>query len=376
MHPAIARGTPGARFALLLAAASLVASCTVSADRASARVASSGTPPPWQGLTLPGQLLAFGGGGFFLAPRAGAGTTPLALPLPASPVEAAVSASGRANSIAILTIDRGVVLHVFDLTQGRERIVPFRVPGPPRGLAWSQDARFLAWGAGTVVGTIERASGNRTDLARGVTVDAVLAATEAGEVLYRAGDSVFLAAPQSDPRLLATGLAEATYTSPLSPDGRWLIVSRCTDLCQGANGQGPDYASVYNAFTVALKTGTVRQVTQQRPVAGLTGRGALLTWLADSPRFLWAVRGYADQPQLPDTIYRVDAVSGEAEEILRSRDLYALRASPDGRTVYMRTVCCGRLTRAAGLYAVDLVTRQATALTLPDQPGLRILGAF
>lgn len=358
----------------MLAALTLLGACTpTGAPLTSAKP----TSVPWTSQRLEGQLLGYEGAALFLLAARDAGR-PLALPLaaPAVPVERSVAASAAANQVAVFTQEHGSAVQLLDLATGQVKVVALAPPGPARGLAWSADGRFLVWGAAGTIGRIDRSTARPEELVRGVRVDAVLGATPAGEALYQEGDRLMLAAVGNTPTVLGSGLAESGYASPMSPDGRTVILSRCTELCQGVRGTGPDYATVYNAFVLERDTGAVRQVTQRRAIAGLTGRGAVLGWLSDNRHFLWVVRQYGEQPSLPDRIFRVNAATAEVVEVFTSSDLYSLRMSGDGHTLYTHTICCGRLSRPAGFYAVDLASGKATAAALPDRPGVKILGVY
>jgi hypothetical protein len=339
------------------------------------------TPPPsaslpWTSLRLQDHVLGFDGRHLFVAQPDGSQVTQLPVPTPAAPLEAAVAGSASANQVAVLTIGRETTVHFLDLATGTDRLVPLGAPGPPRGLAWSKDGRWLAWGIANTVGIISFPSKVSVELARGGTVTALVGVTPEGAVAYQSEDRVLLARGTSEPQMLTTGLADTAFASPLSPDGRWLVVSRCTDLCQGSAGKGPDYASIYDGFALDRQDGSVRQVTRRRPVAGLAGRGATLGWLPEGSRFLWVVRLYSDQPSLPDTVFRIDAASGELQTPFAATDLYALRVSPDARTLYAHTICCARATRSPGFYTIDLTTKKVTALSLPDATGMLILGVY
>jgi hypothetical protein len=312
----------------------------------------------------------------FVAQRDGSQITQLPVPTPASPLEAAVAGSASANQVAVLTVGRETTVHLLDMATGTDRAVPLGAPGPPRGLAWTQDGRWLAWAAANTVGVISFPAKGSQELARGATVTALVGATPEGGAVYQSEDRVMLAKGNGEPQTLTTGLAETSFSSPLSPDGRWLVVSRCTDLCQGSAGKGPDYASIYDGFALDRNDGSVRQVTRRRPVAGLAGRGATLGWFREGSRFLWVVRLYSDQPSLPDTVFQIDAASGEIQTPFAGKDLYALRVSPDGRTLYAHTICCARPTRPPGFYTVDLTTNKVTPLPLPDVTGSLILGVY
>jgi hypothetical protein len=327
-------------------------------------------------LRLQDHLVGFDGRHLFVAQRDGGQVTPLPVPMPASPLEAAVAGSASANQVAVLTVGRESAVHLLDLATGTDRTVALGAPGPPRGLAWSRDGRWLAWAAANTVGVIRFPGWVSEERARGGTVTALVGATPEGGVVYQSEDRVLLATGNGEPQTLTTGLAETTFASPLSADGRWLVVSRCTDLCQGSAGKGPDYASIYDGFALDRQDGSVRQVTRRRPVAGLTGRGATLGWPSEGSRFLWVVRLYSDQPSLPDTVFRVDAASGELQTAFAGTDLYALRVSPDARTLYTHTICCARPTRPPGFYTVDLTTKKVSALSLPDSTGMLILGVY
>ncbi len=335
-----------------------------------------GTPSGWSSQRLEGRLLGFDGRHLFLAERDGSHLVRLPVPIPNGPLELTVAGSVGANQLAVLTEDAGATIHLFDLASGQTAVVPLHTPGPARGLIWATDGRVLAWGAANTIGMIPLGAPRSADLLRGVPVSAVLGVTPERQVVYRSDDNVWLVESGTPSRLITTGLADGTYSSPLGPDGRFLIVSRCTALCEGTDGRGPDFASVYDAFALDRTTGGIRQVTYRRPVAGLPGRGAPLGWLPGGRRLLWTVHAYADQPALPDEIFRVDAASGEVVRLFSSLDLYSLRASADGSAVYMHTICCARLTRPAGFYAVDLATRKVNALALPNDQALKILAVF
>ncbi len=363
--------------ALLLAGLALLGACAPTAAPSPAATAANATEAVWTSQKLEGQLVGYDGSALFLAARDAGRSLALPLPTPAAPVERSVAGSVAANQVAVFTQERGSAVHLLDLTTGHVKVVALAPPGPTRGLAWSPDGRFLVWGAANTVGRIDRLAARPEELLRGVTVDAVVGATAAGEALYQEGDHLVLAAaPRAMPQVLANGLADSGYSSPVSPDGRNVILSRCTELCEGIRGTGPDHATVYNGFVLDRSTGAVRQVTQRRPTAGLTGRGAALGWLSDNQHFLWVVRNYSDQPSLPDQVFRVDAATSEVVEVFRSTDLYSLRMSADGHVLFMHTICCARLGRTPGFYAVDLATGKATAVALPDRPGLKILGVY
>lgn len=355
----------------------LTAGCTAAPTPQASPAPQPSPSAPWTPLRLQDHLLGFDGRHLVVAQRDGSQVRQLPLPIPASPLEAAVAGSASANQVAVLTVGRETIIHFLDLATGTDRSVPLSAPGPAHGLAWSRDGRWLAWAAANTVGVIRFPEKRSDELARGGTVTALVGVTTEGAVAYQSEDRVLLAkVGNREPQALTTGLAETSFSSPLSPDGRWLVVSRCTDLCEGSAGKGPDYASIYNGFALDRTDGSVRQVTRRRPAAGLTGRGATLGWPAEGSRFLWVVRLYADQPSLPDTIFRIDAASGDLQNAFAGTDLYALQLSPDGRTLYAHTICCARSTRPSGFYTVDLTTRKVTALSLPDVAGMRILGVY
>jgi len=338
---------------------------------------SQATPPArWSSQRLEGKLLAFDGRRLFLTRLDGSGAVPLPAPIPNGPPELTVAGSQQANRVAVMTEGPAAAVHLLDLASGQSAVVPLHTPGPSRGLIWSADGRVLAWGAANTLGVITLGPPRSADRLRGVPVSAVLGVTPDGQVVYGSESSVWLAESGAPPRLLATGLADGTYSSPLGPDGRFLIVSRCTALCEGTEGRGPDFASIFNAFALDRTTGTLRQVTYRRQVAGLPGRGAPLGWLPGGRQLLWTVHAYAERPSLPDEIFRVDAASGEVIRLFNSLDLYSIRASADGSTVFMHTICCSRLTRPAGFYAVDLATKKVSGLAIGDDPALTILAAF